>query len=307
VFADLHLHTFHSDGTYTPEELAARAAEHGLHTIALTDHDTLEGCAATEAACRRLGVEFIPAVELTCELDGTELHLLAYGVNVRDAELLAALNHFQQVRQDRIRQMVGRLNALEVPLEVSAVFALANCRAPGRLHVGRALVEGGFCPSVDVAFERFLKRHRPAWVPKFKLSASEAIELVHRAGGLAVMAHPVLNQLDARIPDLAARGLDGLECYHSKHTPKTVTRYLALARRLDLLVTGGSDCHGMAKGKPTIGTVKLPAEHLERLNAALAARHDPKVQPAPNPKTEALAAVRATGLAVPHSALPVPR
>jgi predicted metal-dependent phosphoesterase TrpH len=282
VFADLHLHTLYSDGTYTPEELAARAAGLGFHTIALTDHDTLEGCATAESAGRRLGLQFIPGVELTCELDGAELHLLGYGLEASHAGLAAALDRFQQVRQSRIREMVSRLNALQVPLEAATVFALANCRSPGRLHVGRALVAGGFCTSVAVAFDRFLKRDRPAWVPKFKISAAEAIALVHRAGGLAVMAHPVLNRLDSRIPDLAALGLAGLACYHSKHPPATAARYLALARQLGLLVTGGSDCHGMAKGKPTLGTVRLPPEHLEPLQAALAARRAP-ASPVPRP------------------------
>jgi hypothetical protein len=272
VFADLHLHTFYSDGTYTPEEVVARAAEHSLQAVALADHDTVEGCAAAESACGRLGLEFLPATELTCELDGAELHLLAYGINTAHPELLAAMDRFQEVRQRRIREMVARLNTLDVPLQAESVFALANCRSPGRPHVGRALVAGGFCSSVDEAFERFLKRNRPAWVPKFKITAADAIELIHRAGGLAVMAHPALNHLDPRILDLVEMGLDGLECYHTKHNAGAVAHYLALARQFGLLVTGGSDCHGMAKGKPTIGSVKLPYEHVERLQATIADR-----------------------------------
>lgn len=294
MFADLHLHTCFSDGTYTPEEVVARAAELGLQAMSLTDHDTVEGCAAAESACRQAGLTFLPATELTCELDGAELHLLAYGIDPAHPELLAALDRFQQVRQGRIREMVARLNALDVPLQADTVFALANCRSPGRPHVGRALVAGGFCSSVDEAFERFLKRHRPAWIPKFKITAADAIELIHRVGGLAVMAHPALNRLDPQIPDLVRMGLEGIECYHTKHNPATVVHYLALARQLDLLVTGGSDCHGMAKGKPTIGTVKLPYEHVERLQAKIAERR------------RTLASAR-PAVAVPDSAFRVPR
>jgi len=295
VFADLHLHTRYSDGTYTPEEVVARAAGHSLRAVALTDHDTVEGCAAAASACGQAGLEFLPATELTSELEGAELHLLGYGIDTTDAEMLAALGRFQQVRQQRIREMVARLNHLNVPLETETVFALANCRSPGRPHVGRALVAGGFCSSVDEAFERFLKRHRPAWVPKFKITAADAIGLIHRAGGLAVMARPALNRLDPRIPDLVGVGLDGLECYHTKHNAGTVAHYLAIARQFDLLVTGGSDCHGMAKGKPTIGTVRLPYQYVEQLRIALADRRRTTGDGAP-----------AMEVAVPDSAFRVP-
>jgi predicted metal-dependent phosphoesterase TrpH len=126
-------------------------------------------------------------------------------------------------------------------------------------------VQEGFCGSLDEAFERFLKKDRPAWVPKFKISALDAIELIHQAGGLAVMAHPGLNRTDDVIPRLVDAGLDGLECFHTKHSPVTTERYLRLAQAHRLLITGGSDCHGLSKGRPLIGTVKLPYEHFERL------------------------------------------
>src|SRR5262249_18299642 len=152
-------------------------------------------------------------------------------------------------------EMAARLNALGVPLEVDAVFALANCRSPGRPHVARALVQAGLVGSLDEAFERFLKKNRPAWVPKAKMSALEGIELIHQAGGLAVMAHPGLNRTDEVIPDLVDAGLDGIECFHTKHSSATVEHYLEIADKFRLLVTGGSDCHGLSKGKPLIGTV----------------------------------------------------
>jgi predicted metal-dependent phosphoesterase TrpH len=273
MFADLHLHTNFSDGTYTPEELAGRASESKLAAVALTDHDTVEGCARMAAACARVGLEFIPATELTAEVDGNELHLLGYFLDTQNPLLLAEMGQFQRVRQNRIREMVTRLNQLDIPLHVDAVFAVANCRSPGRPHVARALVMGGFCSNLDEAFERFLKKTRPAWVPKFKMSALEAIALIHQADGLAVMAHPGLNRADEIIPGLVRAGLDGLECFHTKHTPAVGERYVRLANELGLLITGGSDCHGLSKGKPLIGTVKLPYEYVERLKAAHARRH----------------------------------
>ncbi len=266
--ADLHLHTNFSDGTYTPEELAGHAARLRLHTIALTDHDTVEGCPRAASACQRLGLEFIAGAELTAEIDGIEIHLLGYYLDTDNPRLLAETARFQEVRQNRIREMTNRLNRLGVPLDADAVFAIAQCRSPGRPHVGRALVRGGFCSSVDEAFERFLKKDRPAWVPKFKMSALDGVELIHAAGGLAVLAHPGLNRVDHAIPTLVEAGLDGLECFHPKHAPATAEHYLQMAHRLRLLVTGGSDCHGLAKGQPMIGSLRLEDDHVHRLREA---------------------------------------
>jgi len=272
MFADLHLHTIFSDGTYTPEELAGRALQLGLAAIAVTDHDTVEGCDRMSAACQQAGLEFVPATELTAEFDDNELHLLGYFVDTQNPRLLAEMAKFQKVRQNRIHEMVARLNQHNIPLQADAVFAIANCRSPGRPHVGRALVMGGFCANLDEAFERFLKKNRPAWVPKFKISALDAIALIHQAGGLAVMAHPGLNRTDKIIPDLVSTGLDGLECFHTKHSPSTSQHYVRLAKEFNLAITGGSDCHGLSKGKPLIGTVKLPYEYVEKLKSKSANR-----------------------------------
>jgi predicted metal-dependent phosphoesterase TrpH len=271
-FADLHLHTFFSDGTYSPEELVGRAQACGFSALALTDHDTVEGCARTAAACDAASIEFIPGSELTAEHSEHELHILAYFVDVLHPRLLSEIGKFQKVRQDRIREIVARLNGLGVALSVDAVFQLANCQSPGRPHVARALLQAGFCSSFDEAFERFLKKNRPAWVPKFKMSAVAAIDLIHDAGGVAVLAHPGLNHADEVIPAMADAGLDGIECFHTKHSTNTAEHYLEIADELHLLVSGGSDCHGMNKGKPLIGTIKLPYQHVERLRERAAER-----------------------------------
>jgi predicted metal-dependent phosphoesterase TrpH len=265
VYADLHLHTNFSDGTYTPEELAGHAKRCGFKAVALTDHDTMEGCERMAAACLAGGVEFVPATELTTEQDGHELHLLGYFLDARHPRLTSELARFQEVRRQRIFEMVERLNQLEIPLQAEAVFTLASCHSPGRPHVARSLVQGGWCSSLDEAFERFLKKGKPAWVPKFKISSADGIALVHEAGGLAVLAHPGLNHTDEVIPDLVRAGLDGIECFHSKHSTSMTQRYLEIADRHRLLVTGGSDCHGMSKGKPLIGSIKVPYECVERL------------------------------------------
>jgi predicted metal-dependent phosphoesterase TrpH len=266
-FADLHLHTYFSDGTFSPEELVGHGHRLGFAALALTDHDSVEGCARMAKACEAAGIDFIPGTELTAEHNDTEIHLIGYYLDLENQTLLTEIAKFQTVRQNRIHEMVARLNGLNVPLKVESVFALANCKSPGRPHVARALVKAGLVGNLDEAFERFLKKNRPAWVPKAKMSALEAVDLIHQAGGLAVMAHPGLNRTDDVIPVLVEAGLDGIECFHTKHSTATSERYLEMADKFHLLITGGSDCHGFSKGKPLIGTVKLPYEHVEKLKA----------------------------------------
>jgi hypothetical protein len=266
-FADLHLHTQFSDGTFTPEELVLRAQNAGLACIALTDHDTVEGCARAAAACAAVKMEFIPGAELTAEHEDTEVHILGYFLDAQNQVLLDRIAKFQAVRQNRIREMVAALNKLGIPLKAEAVFALANCKSPGRPHVARALVKEKLIGNLDEAFEKYLKKGRPAWVPKTKMSALEGVELIHQAGGLAVMAHPGLNRTDEIIPGLVQAGLDGIECFHTKHSTVMTERYLEFAEKYKLLVTGGSDCHGFSKSKPLIGTVRLPYEHVQKLKA----------------------------------------
>lgn len=272
MFADLHLHTFFSDGTFTPEELVERARKIGFAAIALTDHDTVEGCARAAAACAAAQMEFISGAELTAEHADTEVHILAYFVDTQNQALLKRIAGFQSVRQNRIREMVAALNKLGIPLQAESVFALANCKSPGRPHVARALVKEKLIGSLDEAFERYLKKGRPAWIPKTKMSALESVELIHQAGGLAVMAHPGLNRSDEIIPDLVAAGLDGIECFHTKHSTAMAERYLEIAEKHHLLVTGGSDCHGFSKVRPLIGTVKLPYDHVQKLKDKVAER-----------------------------------
>jgi predicted metal-dependent phosphoesterase TrpH len=271
-YADLHLHTQFSDGTFTPEELVERAHQLGFAAIALTDHDSVEGCARAAAACASAGMEFIPGAELTAEHEDIEVHILGYFLDTENQVLLDKIARFQAVRQNRIREMAAALNKLGIPLKAESVFALANCKSPGRPHVARTLVKEKLIGNLDEAFERYLKKGRPAWVPKTKMSALESVELIHQAGGLAVMAHPGLNRSDAIIPALVEAGLDGIECFHTKHSTVMSERYLEFAEKYHLLVTGGSDCHGFSKKAPLIGTVKLPYEHVEKLRAKVAER-----------------------------------
>ncbi len=274
-FADLHLHTLHSDGTFTPPQLVEEARRCGLACISLTDHDTVNGIRETEALARTAGLEFIPGIELTAHIDEREFHVLAY---FPDSDcwnapgFRAEIRKFADARVERIHKIAARLKAAGVEIKADDIFALSGQGAPGRLHVARALLDGGVVNSVDEAFSRYLRKGQPGFAPKYRIGAKEAIALIHRFEGVAVFAHPGISGLDHRIGDFVQWGLDGIEVWHSKHRPRDARRYRAVAEQNHLLLTGGSDCHGLAKEEVLIGSVRLPYEYVEKLKAYAAAR-----------------------------------
>lgn len=266
---DLHTHSTASDGKCSPEELAARAAAAGVTTLGLTDHDTLAGCPAAAAACTPLGIEFVPGIEITAVAEGRDVHVLAYFFDVNSPSLHEFLAEQRQHRVDRVREMLARLAEHGVVLDEDAVLGPAlvdPTRAAGRPWIARALVEGGYVSSVAEAFDRWVGRGCPAFVPRVGAGPEQVIAEIHRAGGLASLAHPVLVKRDEWIPLFAAAGLDALEAFHSDHDESDTNRYLAFARDLNLLVTGGSDFHADAEhGGGGPGSVSLPREHFDRL------------------------------------------
>ncbi len=265
--ADLHLHTFYSDGTFSPEEVVARGVEAGLGVLALTDHDSLEGCPRMAAAAAAAGVEFVPGAELTADAEGKEVHVLGYWLDAGNDRLRSELARFQRVRQERIEEMVASLRRAGVPMELEAVRAVANCSAPGRPHVARALVAAGHASDYDDAFDKYLKKGRAGWVPKARMTVDEAVGLIRDAGGVAVLAHPALYRDDGLVGRVLSRGMDGVECWHTRHSASDAARYEGMACRAGLVATGGSDCHGMAKLEPLIGRVRLPYDRVEQLRA----------------------------------------
>jgi predicted metal-dependent phosphoesterase TrpH len=265
-FADLHLHTRYSDGSWHPQTLVREAARLGFAAIAITDHDTLDGI---PEALDRAGIEVIPGVEITCRVDASEVHMLGYlpGHAWKNANLRAVLDHSRQVREKRIGEMVARLNEVGVPVTTDEVFACSDCGTIGRPHIAMALQKRGIVKTADEAFERFLRRGKPGFVERYRMTAVEAIGHITRAGGVAALAHPGLNRVDDRIAELAEQGMRGLEVWHSRHSPSQTERYRKIAERLGLLMTGGSDCHGTVRGKALLGSVKVPYECVEALKA----------------------------------------
>ena len=226
-FADLHLHTRYSDGTFTPRELVEHAAKLGFAAIAVTDHDTLDAIPEALAAGQELGVEVIPGVEITSRIDTQELHMLGYlfGDSWHEPNLRKVLDHATRVRRERVEQFVAKLNELGIALTVEDVYACSECGTVGRPHVALALIKLGFVTSVDEAFTRFLKRGKPAYVERYRMEASETIGHIKRAGGVAVIAHPGLNYLDKRLHEMVDQGMSGIEVWHSRHTPAQVEHY----------------------------------------------------------------------------------
>lgn len=268
---DLHTHTTASDGRCSPAELVDRAAGGGVTVLSVTDHDTVAGCAAAAAACAAAHIGFVPGIEITAVVEERDVHVLGYFIDTTSGELQTFLAEQRRRRVDRIREIAARLAEHGIALDVEAILApgLTDAsRAVGRPWIARALVAGGHTADVNEAFDRWLSPGRPAFVPRVAADPPEVFQRIHDAGGIASLAHPVLMKRDDRIAGYAAAGLDALEVYHTNHDAAATARYLALAARLNLAVTGGSDYHGDTEhGGGGPGTVSLPRAHYERLVA----------------------------------------
>jgi predicted metal-dependent phosphoesterase TrpH len=269
-YVDLHMHSTASDGSRSPADVVRAAQAAGLAAIALTDHDSVSGLAEAQAMGLELGVRIVNGVELSAVEGDAETHLL--GLHLRDTSLLdRGLIELRDMRQRRARTIVDKLVALGVAVTFEDVLAQAKGGAVGRPHVARALVGDGWATDVRDAFDRYLGAGRPAYVAKDQLCMRDAIEMIHAAGGLAVLAHPGGAGSRERLTALMTLGLDGVEVMHPGHSPSDTARLRALSEQLGLIASGGSDWHGAAEGPRTIGMMQVPAEWLARQDARLAA------------------------------------
>ena len=266
-FADLHIHTDFSDSTFSPEEVAKCAGERGLSAIAICDHDCVDGIAPCTDAGSPLGIEVIPGIELTVEKQDAEIHILGYFIDWKTEWFRKRLKDMQEARIERIRKMVEKLNAAGIDVKAEDVFKLAGRGTVGRLHLAQAMLKTGKVKSFKEAFNKYIGFAKPCYVSNARFSPREAIEVLTKVGGVAVLAHPGVMKRDEYIPELVECGLRGIEVYHTDHNAAAVKRYEELAAQYGLLATGGSDCHGMGKGKVMIGTVRVPYELVEKLKA----------------------------------------
>jgi len=272
---DLHLHTTVSDGVLRPADLVKAATLIGIRVMAVTDHDSVDGIQEAQDAASGLPIEVIPGIELSANLDGDEIHVLGYLLDVGDRLLQQALCQLQEGRVTRARAMVERLGELGCPLDWDRVRAIAQGSSVGRPHIARALVERGYVGSVNEAFSRFLKRGGPGYVEGRKLLPQEAVNLIRAARGVPSLAHPIIVgasdyrlDLPRLLPAMAEAGLEGIEVYYKGYTPEITASLLAIADRHRLVPTGGSDFHGGGVvADAELGAVEVPWETVERLRA----------------------------------------
>lgn len=277
---DLHLHTTHSDGSLPPAEVLALAQKAGVTALAITDHDITTGLPEAMEAGARLGIEIIPGVEISSRFGDNELHILGYFLEWRDPVLNQRLAGLRASRHDRNPRIIERLRALGHDITYDEVRELAGTESVGRPHIARVLMDKGYVTSAKEAFDRFLAQGKPAYVSRELPEPAEAIAWIRAARGVPVLAHPLWAKKDGEglyqlCEKLKAEGLGGMEVHYSTHNPRQTADLLDIARRLDLLVTGGSDFHGLTKPDIEVGVgrggLTVPVKLLDPLKKAAAA------------------------------------
>ena len=271
-YIDLHVHSDYSDGRMSPRQIVDRGLTLGLKAIAITDHDCLSGYEEAAAYAEGKSIEIVAATEFSAEVGKSDIHILAYLFRPDNAGFRKALDGFRNLRYERGNKMVERLQALGVKVNFEDVMEVAGKAAVGRPHLAEAMVKNGQVSSYDQAFKRYLFQGGPVYMSKAKLAPAEAIELIHAADGLAVMAHPGLTKRDDIIDGLAADGLDGLEIFHPTHNSSSRKRYGQMALRHSLCLTGGSDAHHRPGRYGDIGDEKVPYEYLIEMKNRLCSK-----------------------------------
>jgi predicted metal-dependent phosphoesterase TrpH len=276
-YVDLHLHTTASDGVLTPSELVRYAKAKGLQAIAITDHDTIEGCGEGLLEGEKIGFEVIPGIEISAEHSPGSMHILGFLLDIRHPLLNERLEYLQKARAERNPKIVEKLNRLGVDITFEEVLKASGGGQVGRPHFANVLLEKKYVRSFQEAFDRFLKKGAPAYVDKFRFTSKEALHFINEAKGVAVLAHPNTlgvngySELEKLIVKLVGEGLKGIEVYYPEHSPGEVGQFKTLADRYGLLSTGGTDYHGMEKNGLDIGVgrgeMKLPYSIVENLKA----------------------------------------
>lgn len=264
----MHIHTVASDGRWTVEQILRRAVERGMAAVAITDHDTVDGLTDLSNTQTCFPMEVIPGIELNTDADNRELHILGYFIDTRNGKLNKTLGELRDARTERIKTMVKKLTKLGYDLNFDEVKKQAGVsKALGRPHIAAALIEKGYYATSNDVFHGPIAKGGPAYVPHYKLTPFKAVETILEAGGLPVLAHPGLIGDDSWLHLLVAHGLAGIEVYHPKHDKATTNHYNQLARNFHLVVTGGSDFHGIPGRFPQdLGEFGIPCHLVHCLN-----------------------------------------
>jgi predicted metal-dependent phosphoesterase TrpH len=265
-YADLHVHTSYSDSTFSPEQVVSCAKENNLAAIAICDHDSVNGIGPCETLASKVDIEIIPGIEMSAEKVDAEIHILGYFIDWKQEWFRKKLKQIQESRIERVYKIIAKLKTFNIMIEAEEVFRLAgNNASVGRLHIAQVMLNTGAAKSMKEIFEKYIGFLKPCYVPYTKFSPEEAIQIVLKVGGVPVLAHPDLMGHDEYIDEFVGYGLRGIEVYHTDHKPHIAKRYEEIAKRLNLVMTGGSDCHGLGKGRILMGTVKVPYELVEKL------------------------------------------
>jgi len=274
---DLHLHTTASDGVLSPAEIVRYAKSKGLQAIAITDHDTIEGCEEGLSEGEKIGFEVIPGIEISAEYSPGSMHILGFFLDIHHPLLNERLEYLQKARAERNPKMVAKLNQLGINITYEEVLRASGGGQVGRPHFANVLMEKRVVKSFQEAFDRFLKKGAQAYVDKFRFTSKEALHFIHEARGVAVLAHPNTlgasrsSELEKVIVQLVDEGLQGIEVYYPEHSSAEVAQYKSLADRFNLLSTGGTDYHGIEKNELDIGVgrgeMKLPYSIVENIKA----------------------------------------
>ena len=263
--ADLHIHTTFSDGVLTPAEVVEKALEMGLGAIAVTDHDCVEGLPYAMEAAMGKPIEIVPGIEISAAAGEFEIHILGYFIDYKDQKLLDILEKMKKNRVERVKNILGLLRKEGFDLDEKLVFGSFVDGTIGRMHLARIMVESGFVSNSHEAFDKYLGSGKPCCLSHVRLDFTEAISIIRAAGGVPVLAHPGTMGNDKLFSEYAAAGLKGVEAYHIKHKSAEIERYLAIAEKFGLIVTAGSDCHGMATGRILMGRVTTGIETVDIL------------------------------------------
>jgi hypothetical protein len=259
--ADLHIHTQVSDGWFTPDEAVEQASRAGLAAVSIADHDSVSGIKSAIWTGKKCGVEVIPGVELSSRFESGDIHILGYFIDWQDRWFNNKLLDLQEARTDRAKEILNRLKALNINISYNVILVIAG-GAMGRPHIAQAMLDQGYVRTVREAFEKYLGIDRPAYVEKYPLSSAEAIRMIRKAGGIPTLAHPVFYRVDEVLPELVEQGLQAIEVYHSRHDTAATEHYEELAKKYDLLITGGSDAHGR---EVPVGAVRISYELVEKM------------------------------------------
>jgi len=267
--ADLHIHSTTSDGRLTPAEVVKEAAERGLNFMSLTDHDTVDGIAPAKAAVQSFpGLKLIPGIEISTDIPDGEVHVLGYFIDYTSRELGAKLARFRNSRLNRARGMVAKLDKLGIHLDWQRVQQIAGASVMGRPHIAQAMLEKGYIDTFKQAFTDYIGRDGPAYVEREKVTPAEAVALIIKARGLAVLAHPfTAGDPEAMTIELKSAGLVGIETYYNGYSAEEIDLLVKLAQRHNLITTGGSDFHGIDSSETVIGGTDLPLASVEELIA----------------------------------------